>query len=299
MLHKELIYVVGNPTVDVLIHEDGKERKYYGGTAVYASMAARKLGAEVRILANGGRCVRAILRDAGVDVSHYREFRRYAKVTNIYSGVDKMMFAKNGKSITIDQFPEDIYCCDGVLIGPTLGEVDLAAANIAHGPLFVADLAGFLRQVCPQTGCVRLNVSDNLYEAIKAIHIVKCNREEAFALTGEPDPRRACVCLRDMTTNIAVVTVDFEGAYVCSEGEPRWIPAYPTHIVDPTGAGDVFAAALLVWFIYCQDIYESAFFACAAASFIVEGYGFQKLGNLQEVMDRMISLRSLAKSLYM
>jgi sugar/nucleoside kinase (ribokinase family) len=57
--------------------------------------------------------------------------------------------------------------------------------------------------------------------------------------------------------------------------------------VDPTGAGDVFAACFLVRYQETGDPLEAAAFGACAASCAVEGVGATSLGDREEVLRRM------------
>ena len=57
--------------------------------------------------------------------------------------------------------------------------------------------------------------------------------------------------------------------------------------VDPTGAGDVFAAAFLVRYQETGDPLEAAAFGACAASCAVEGVGASTLGDRDEVLRRL------------
>jgi sugar/nucleoside kinase (ribokinase family) len=57
--------------------------------------------------------------------------------------------------------------------------------------------------------------------------------------------------------------------------------------VDPTGAGDVFAAAFLVRYQETNDPLEAAAFAACAASCAVEGVSVTSLGDRGEVVRRL------------
>ena len=65
------------------------------------------------------------------------------------------------------------------------------------------------------------------------------------------------------------------------------VPSLPRPEVDPTGAGDVFAAAFLVRYQETGDPLEAAAFAACAASCAVEGIGTTTLGDRDEVSAGM------------
>jgi len=66
------------------------------------------------------------------------------------------------------------------------------------------------------------------------------------------------------------------------------VPTLPRPEVDPTGAGDVFAAAFLVRYHEAADPVEAAVFAACAASCAVEGVGTSSLGDRAEVAKRIV-----------
>ena len=68
------------------------------------------------------------------------------------------------------------------------------------------------------------------------------------------------------------------------------VPSLPREETDPTGAGDVFTAALLVGYHETGDIAEAAAFAACAASCAVEGVGTSSLGDRAEV-ERRLTMR--------
>ncbi|MFQ5790952.1 MAG: carbohydrate kinase family protein, partial [Acidobacteriota bacterium] len=91
----------------------------------------------------------------------------------------------------------------------------------------------------------------------------------------EADPPEPSRFVREFTGRILAVTEGEGGARVYAEGQGYHFPAYPTGTVDPTGAGDVFAASFLVALRQGRGIVEAAAFACCAASFVVERPGVE------------------------
>jgi len=87
--------------------------------------------------------------------------------------------------------------------------------------------------------------------------------------------------------DILVVTKGARGATVYHRGEVRHFPAFETIEVDPTGAGDVFAAAYLIELGGSGDPYAAAHFANCVASFSVEKPGTEGIPTLEQVQRRL------------
>jgi sugar/nucleoside kinase (ribokinase family) len=67
-----------------------------------------------------------------------------------------------------------------------------------------------------------------------------------------------------------------EGGQLVYDGsrQARWeVPAYPVHVVDPTGAGDAFCGGFLSGYRQTYDAVEAALFGNISASLVVEGNG--------------------------
>ena len=71
------------------------------------------------------------------------------------------------------------------------------------------------------------------------------------------------------------------------DGEWRRIGAFPEREADATGAGDVFAAALLARLSETDDVALAARFGAAAASICVSGEGALAIGGRREIEERM------------
>lgn len=74
---------------------------------------------------------------------------------------------------------------------------------------------------------------------------------------------------------LVVIKAGKEGQYISdAQQNKRWhIPAYPTHAVDVTGAGDAFCGAFLYGLLVSGDPLEAALRGNVTASFVIEGSG--------------------------
>jgi 1D-myo-inositol 3-kinase len=73
---------------------------------------------------------------------------------------------------------------------------------------------------------------------------------------------------------LAVVTAGAAGAILYVNGDRYEVRPRRTREVDPTGAGDVFAATFLIHYDRHADAWEAAEAATCAASLSVEGEGW-------------------------
>ena len=78
----------------------------------------------------------------------------------------------------------------------------------------------------------------------------------------------------------------------------RWhVPAYPSRVVDVTGAGDAYCGGFLVGLTETGDPLEAALRGSVSASLTVEGTGaLHALGGTQaQLQARLAELRSAVK----
>lgn len=101
-----------------------------------------------------------------------------------------------------------------------------------------------------------------------------------------------------------VVKKGEHGAMLFSDGEPRFLcPAYPLpKAVDPTGAGDSFAGAMVGYLAATEELNEynlrlAMVYGTVVASFTVEDFGLRRLKTLtpDQVDERYRHLRRLCE----
>jgi sugar/nucleoside kinase (ribokinase family) len=90
-----------------------------------------------------------------------------------------------------------------------------------------------------------------------------------------------------MHVPMLVATDGRHGATLFRHGQTQRFPAYPIDEVDPTGAGDVFAAAFLTHLHKHGDPEQAIDFANCTASFSVEQPGIAGIPTTDMVLQRM------------
>ena len=139
----------------------------------------------------------------------------------------------------------------------------------------------------------------SLEKVISSSNILLINESESFLLTKEKNIKDAAIALLSMGPEMVVIKKGSKGAELFSDKDHIEIGAFPvTNVVDPTGAGDVFAGAFIAS-LAAQESSESALLsASASASICIESFGTQKLQNAsaEEINERIKLLNKTLKS---
>src|SRR5699024_8040951 len=144
------------------------------------------------------------------------------------------------------------------------GETSWWAQLAQRGSLIFADI-GF-----DETG--RWDVAD--LAPLTHCHAFTPNALEAMAYTRTESPHRAVRALAEMVP-LAVVTDGAHGSYAIdsSTGEEAYCPAVPVHAIDTTGAGDVFAAAIVLGTLADWPLEERLKFSSLCSALAVQQFG--------------------------
>ncbi len=267
--------VVGHVTRD-LVPGDGYVS---GGTACYSAVYADMLGRCVGVVTRASALPDALVGHPNISVAC-----QLGEVTTTYEnvyvdGARTQYIRAVALPILNTDVPKEWLNASIVHLGPLNHEL---SSDIVD--LFPHSLIG----VTPQ-GWLRAWEDDG--------RIVPCewhqaetvlDRADAVILSQE-DVGGDWTLLRAISrkTRLLVVTDGRHGAVVYNAGEVTNIPAYEVAEVDPTGAGDVFAAAFLSSLQEHGDPIEAARFGNCVASFVVENVGAYELPSPDIVRERL------------
>ncbi|RLF04326.1 MAG: carbohydrate kinase family protein [Thermoprotei archaeon] len=124
-----------------------------------------------------------------------------------------------------------------------------------------------------------------LKDLIKHVDIVLANEEEARNITSESDYKKAAEVIGELGPRLVVVKRGARGAYVLSEKECLEVPPLkPPKIVDTTGAGDAFAAGLLVGLARGYELSKALTYASATAALKIAKLGSHETPTHDEVI---------------
>jgi sugar/nucleoside kinase (ribokinase family) len=112
-----------------------------------------------------------------------------------------------------------------------------------------------------------------LRQLCSAADIFSPNLVEAQSLVGSGAPDELARRLADAGARIVTLRMGAEGSLVYSSGTVLYVPAVPTTVIDPTGAGNAYCGGFLAGYVQTGDVLTAARYGAVAASFLVEQVG--------------------------
>jgi hypothetical protein len=265
-----------------------------GGCAFYAARTWQGLGADAALATAWGPDFAREEDLAGLGV-----FPRRAVATTIFSNryppgaPREQLVETEAGSVAPGLVPPPWRRPDVLFLAPVLGEIDLRGwLGALAAPVIGVGLQGFLKRPDPGSRgsarrVVRLASEPDLspLTAARAVFL----SDEDVRLFSEPS-------LIDRLRRLAPTVVLTRGARGATVYEARRsfdVRALNVPVVDPTGAGDTFAAAFLLTLGRGGSTRDAARLATAAAAVVVQGAGGTTLGRLGEAasLSASVSIR--------
>ena len=252
-----------------------------GGTVTYAAVTARNLGQRVAMVtsAEAGLALPEVL--DGVQVARVPA-RATTTFRNVYTnGRRQQYISALAEPIRADHVPAEWRKAPLVHLGPLLREIDESLVHEFPDSRVIATPQGWFRS-WNETGYITLGKWPGAERLLPYLTALVLSEED---VCGDPSFIERCAAM----TRTLVVTRGARGATVYHGGEVRHFPTRPAHEVDPTGAGDVFAAAFLIRLHETaaspsgEDPWEAARFANVVGSFSVEGLGILAIPRREQV----------------
>jgi len=273
--------VVGHLCLDVPPASGGgrsaapAEGEALGGTAAYAALTARALGL-------GPSIVTAAAADldlsplAGIPIHRLASETTTRFVNDSDGDRRRQRLLGRGRQISADDVPAAWRGASIVHLAPIAGEVDAALIDLfPDNELLGLTPQGWMRRwdetgsVSPQAWSLPATARRSPDVVIVSLEDVGCDESLVEDLAA------AC--------RLLVVTEGSRGARVYWNGDVRRVPASPVEPVDPTGAGDIFAAAFLIRYQRTRDPWEAARFANGLAAASVGRRGLDGVPTADEV----------------
>ncbi len=284
--------VIGHISKDIL--PDGDYR--LGGTVLYAALAARNLGKRVGLLtrtATGDNEFDWRLRQAlpGIDVIK-QPGAATTTFENVYDGGSRQQYLHAWAwPLNLKLLPASWRQAPIIHLAPVAGEIAEAEAvallQERQGGLCGITPQGWLREWRDDGGKVFFRRWEAAAQILPLAHAIIFSEED---VASAPEVGAEFIRL----TATAAVTRGERGAVIHQHGNlVVEQPGFKAKEFDPTGAGDVFAAAFLCTLHDSGDLAAAARFACAAGALTVEQAGLASVPTRAQILKRILEAAAL------
>jgi sugar/nucleoside kinase (ribokinase family) len=268
---------------------EGEPTWRLGGTALYAAATAARLGTQTALATRVGpnekpalveRCAQLGIALHALPSSATTTFGfRYVE------GKRFMRLTARAKGIAPADVPAEWRKARAVVLGSVAHELDRSLFGTTSPRATVLVAQGYLRE-WSANGAINPRAWEDADEIVPLVSAVVLSEDDVAGDLSAPR--------RWARNGHVYVTLAERGVLVLDRGSETAIAGYHAdRVVDPTGAGDAFAAGLAIALADGRSPDECARFANAVASFAVEGVGMESLAD-QHAVARRISLESSA-----
>ena len=272
--------VIGHTVQDLLRRRpDGLD---LGGATTYAAVTARNLGMRAAILtaASPDLKLEEMLPDIDVVVV---PSRRTTQMRNVYSeGPRRQFVPQRASTLTVDHLPSEWK------------QTSDRAARTGDGRAgggFARSFGYRCSASVRRAGCAAPGRDNRVRPIMPAdFHAHTMLRQARALFLSDEDIRPVKPRPRSPTgpttcrlsPSLAATTAR---TFACAATGGN--PAFPPKVVDPTGAGDVFAAAFLIRLWESGDVWKATRFAACAASYFLEGHGIDAIPTREQMEARL------------
>lgn len=251
-----------------------------GGTVTYAGLTARNLGCRVGIVTSHGPELETGDLLEGIEL-HVIPSEQTTTFENIYRGHRRQQYVRAvAAPIGPEAVPEVWRRAPIVHLAPLTDELPPEIIDVFDERALVG--------VTPQGWMRRWDERGRVFPKPWA-HAERILARADVLVFSEEDVLHIedAIAMFASMARIMVVTHGANGATLYLDGQPYHYPAFEANEVDPTGAGDVFAAAFLIHLQRTGDPHAATHFANCVASFAVEAPGIWGIPTTDQVEERL------------
>lgn len=263
-----------------------------GGTVTFAALTAYRLGLASAIVTCADADLLPHLQIHLPDIAlHARPSAQTTTFANQYTDGFRIQYLY-ARSDTLQEtdVPQEWKEAPIVLLGPLAQE--LAPEFVTLFPrrseaIIAATPQGWLRR-WDADGRVWPTPWHAAEQVLPALDVLILSHDDLLPFAdGSRTEADAMLTRWSMHLPLLVATDGRHGATLFRHGVPQRFSAYPVIEVDPTGAGDVFAAAFLTYLYRRGDAERAVDFANCVASFSIEQTGIVGIPTIEMVEARM------------
>ena len=251
-----------------------------GGSASYAALTAKKLGWDAAVLTAASPDFVPERDMPGISVCA-RSSKSTTRFVNRYdsAGNRQQFMLARADDVDVALAPEAWRAPDALLLASVAAEIPKRAALAFEARVVGVIAQGWLRHFGPD-GAVSPRPWPEPAADLEGVHVLFLSVHD---VGGDVSKAREMLDLVPMVA----LTRGWQGMDLMTRDGIHAVPTLPRKEVDPTGAGDVFAAGFVLRYAESLDPLDAAAFASCTASCAVEGLGTTTLGDRAEVERRL------------
>ena len=254
-----------------------------GGDAVNQSMTLARLGHRPALMASvgeddAGRCLRACLAEAGVDISALKT------CPDCDTSVGVLVVGENDRRHAVpstDRSSNRRFDLDNVDFAAFEGARVVSFASLFCFPRMDdgklteifrrARAAGAL--TCADTKLTAAGSFGDFPQAMTCLDYLFVNQDEAAGYSGREDPEEIADYFLGLGIRHVLIKLGKQGCFIRSGTEAYRLSSFPVETVDTVGAGDNFAAGFISALLRGCSFRDCAVFATATAALTVASLG--------------------------
>lgn len=262
---------------------EGEPTWRLGGTALYAAATAARAGTATALVTRVGPVERPALEERctqlGIALHALPSSVTTTFAFRYVEGRRLLRLKARARGIGPSDVPAQWRTARAVVLGSVAHELDRSLFGTTSAAATVLVAQGYLREWSAD-GAIGPRPWEDAEEIVPLVSAVVLSEDDVAGDLSAPRhwARRGRV----------YVTLAERGVLVLDRGSETTIPGYRAErVVDPTGAGDAFAAGLAIALADGRSSDDCARFANAVASFAVEDVGMTGLADRARVDARM------------
>jgi sugar/nucleoside kinase (ribokinase family) len=263
-----------------------------GGTVTFAALTAYHLGLDAALVTCADESLLtqlpALLPTLGLAA-------RSAPVTTTFensydaNGFRTQHLRERASLLDLDDIPASWLAAPILLLGPLAQEIPPAMVQAlprTPGSLLAATPQGWLRR-WDADGRVWPASWEQAETLLPLLDVLILSHDDLLPFSdNRRDMADAMLASWSMHVPLLIATDGRDGATLFEHGKTTSFPAYPAQEVDPTGAGDVFAASFLAHFHQHGDPAAAIHFANCVASLSIERAGIAGIPTPEQIRTR-------------
>ena len=263
-----------------------------GGTATFAAITARRLGLASAVVTCADAQLLSTLPSLlpAIGLAGHASPASTTFSNQYHEGFRTQYLLARADSLLREDVPAAWRNSPIVLLGPLAQELDPTFVTLfpRHpGALIAATPQGWLRR-WDDAGRVSPTPWTAAEQVLPLLDVLILSHDDLLPFAeGSRDEADAILTRWSAQVPLLVATDGRHGATLFQYGRTERFEAYPVEEVDPTGAGDVFAAAFLCHLYQNSDPSAAVNFANCVASFSIEKAGVEGIPTREIVNERL------------